>query len=401
MSRPLFLTGLARGGTNLLTRMLIAGGASRIAIHAFQPWFKALRNALVLRDGDPAIRATFDPKRPFGDGYFNDADFAAQKIVQRAILDVPFMRGEWPQLLEQLYRRASDEAVDLCPGLVNLAEATDYHEMMDLILRLILDGHEKSTKYVGLIDTWIIDSLPALARAYPDSRFLIVIRDPRAVVASHLKFLDKDPASVGHVLSIVRQWRKYVAVSYDYLRDPLFADRLKLVRYEDQVSDPKLFAKDLCEFLDLPFRTEMVDFSAYLDPATKKQWQGNSVFDTGLQGFDPTVAERWRQTLARDALIAVEYCCALDMSICGYPPIYKPDALAANRGTLAFLIQDGKRLCSWRTDTGDAAVEYARETSRRALPFVNNRSSESEIQKAFLSSSYFDLVQSRGRLFPQ
>jgi hypothetical protein len=105
--------------------------------------------------------------------------------------------------------------------------------------------------------------------------------------------------------------------------------------------------------------------------------------------------------LAPDALAAVEFCSALDMTACGYQPVYPHDSLAGDPRPLAFLIEDGKRQCSWRTDTGDAAVEYARETSRRALPFVNNRPSEREIRKAFLSSYYFDFVQSRGRLFPQ
>jgi hypothetical protein len=400
MSRPLFLTGLARGGTNLLARMLIAGSAGHIAIHAFQPWFKSLRNALVSRDGGSEIRKAFDPNSSFGDGYFDDTQFAVLTLLRGAMLEVPFAADEWPDLFRQMERRAAEDAADLCPALGRLADAADYREMLDRILALILETRGRDAANVGLIDTWIIDLLPALARRYPEARFLIVIRDPRAIAASQLKFAEKDPSSAGHILSIVRQWRKYVALSYDFLHDPLFAGRLKLVRFEDQVSTPDKFAKDLCGFLDVPFRAEMTDFAAYEDAANRQEWRGNSAFDQQLGRIDPRVAERWRYTLAPEALAAIEVCAGMDMALCGYAPLHPVDTLTKQPGALAFLIADGKRLCSWRTDTGDAQFEYARELARYALLSGTVHRSDREIQLAFLSKSYFDLLSRRGRLFP-
>src|SRR5262245_9729844 len=110
MPRPLFLTGTARGGTNLLARMIIAGGASRIAIHAFQPWCRSLRNALVARHGSSEMRAHFDPNSPFGDGYFDDLQLAVQDLLHGAKLDVPFASAEWPELEQRLRARAADDA---------------------------------------------------------------------------------------------------------------------------------------------------------------------------------------------------------------------------------------------------------------------------------------------------
>lgn len=400
MPRPLFLTGLARGGTNLLARMLIAGGASRIAIHAFLPWFRSLRNAVVARHGAPEITAAFDPDSPFGDGYFDDVQLAVQTLLHSATLEVPFAAKQWPALMQQLDRRAADEAADLRAGLTDLAGAPDYRAMMDRILSLILRGHERGADYVGLIDTWIIDLLPALARAYTEARFLIVIRDPRGIVASQLKFAEENPASAGHVLSIIRQWRKYVALSYEFLHDPLFSGRLKLVRYEDQVDDPERFAKGLCDFLDLPFRPAMTDFASYKDAASKAKWRGNSAFDVGLQTIDPAVGERWRQNLAPDAVAAIEFCCSFDMTACGYVPVRTDDTLAADPGPLAFLIADGKRPSSWRTDTGDAQAEFARESTRLALLLGSGEVSERELRHAFLSLPYFEFIRADGRLLP-
>jgi Sulfotransferase family len=399
MPRPIFLTGLARGGTNLLARMLIAGGACRIAIHAFQPWFKSLRNALVAHHATAEIQNCFDPESPFGDGHFDDRQLAVQQFLHGAPLDVPFASEEWPQLLQRLQSRAADDAADLLPGLVELAGAKTFCEMMQRILALVGRGYEHEAKFVGLIDTWIIDLLPALARAFPDARFLIVIRDPRGLVASALKFLDIDPTQVGHVLSILRQWRKYVVFAHEFQRQALFAGRLKFVRYEDEVNDPDQFARGLCDFLDLRYRSAMLDFSLYEDQARRRRWQGNSAFEAELQRIDPGPAQRWRRTLSPDALAAIEFCCGLDMEVCGYVPVNPFDRLTDNPRSLAFLAEDGKRNCAWRTDTGDAEVEYGREALRRRLLVDRVRPSDEALRRAFLSPAYFDLIRSRGRLF--
>ena len=138
------------------------------------------------------------------------------------------------------------------------------------------------------------------------------------MVASTLKFLDSEPDQVGHVLSIVRQWRKYVALSHQFQNQDLFAGRFALVRYEDEVTNPERFARELCEMLELPYQPAMIEFSRYEDQARDRQWTGNSAFESTFTRIDPSPAQRWRSTLEPDALAAIEYCCAADMALCGY-----------------------------------------------------------------------------------
>ena len=400
MFRPIFLTGLARGGTNLLARMLNAGNSTRIAIHAFQPWFKSLRNTIVVRNIQQRNSRRFDPEGPFADGVFDELQVSVQDILHNAVIDVPFAGAEWQVLLERLRERASYDAADLVPGLGDLGGASNYRAMMDRILALVGRGYEGHAGYVGLIDTWIIDLLPALARTYPDARFLVVLRDPRAVVASNLKFLDTTPEQVGHVLSIVRQWRKYAALSHQFQRDPLFAGRFCAVRYEDQVLDPERFARMLCEFLNLSYCPTMIDLRQYADAASEAQWQGNSAYVSALDHIDPNIATRWRQSLSTDALAAVEFCCGPDMEVCGYPTVDSFEQLSADPRVLPFLIKDGNRDCAWRTDTGDAEVDYQREVWRRSLLREPDQPRKDNIRLAFASVAYFDLIRSKAKLFP-
>jgi hypothetical protein len=400
MFRPIFLTGLARGGTNLLARMLNAGGATRIAIHAFQPWFKSLRNAIIARDAEQWIARRFDPEGPFADGAFDELQVAVLDILHDAVIDLPFAGTELQTLLERLRERASHDAADLIPELGGLAGPSNYRTMMDRILALVGRGYEGYAHYVGLIDTWIIDLLPALARAYPEARFVVVLRDPRAVVASNLKFLDTTPEQVGHVLSIVRQWRKYAALSHQFQRNPLFEGRFCAVRYEDEVRDPERFAAALCEFLDLSYCPAMIDLRQYVDAASDARWQGNSAFVSALERIDPDIATRWRQSLSADALAAVEFCCGPDMEVCGYPTVDSFEQLAADPRVLPFLVKDGQRDCAWRTDTGDAEVDYQREVWRRSLLHEPGQPRKDKIRLAFASSAYFNLIRNKARLFP-
>jgi hypothetical protein len=271
--------------------------------------------------------------------------------------------------------------------------------MMIRILTLVREGYEREAKFVGLIDNWVIDLLPALARTYSDACFLVAIRDPRAVVASQIKFLETAPEEVGHVLSVLRQWRKYLALSYQFQGDPLFKDRFRLVRYEDEVENPERFARGLCEFLGLPYEPSMTNFAQYQDQARSTPWRGNSAFATELQRIDPSLAERWRQSLTPAAIATVEYCCGPDMELCGYTPINSFDRLDGDPRPLKFLAEDGMRDSSWRTDSGDANAEYALEAARRTL-LAGRNPVDHEVQRAFLTPSYFDLIRKRVRLFP-
>jgi hypothetical protein len=398
VASPLFLTGLARGGTNILARMIAAGGASRIAIHAFQPWYKSLRNAIVAHGAPPQALAAFDPAAPFGDGYFDDARLAVQRTIHAGTLDVPFDPAEWPELLERLQSRTAHDAADLLPGLPGLEGAADYRVMMDRILALVRRGHEQATDFVGLIDTWTIDLLPALARAYPEARFVVVLRDPRSVAASTLKFLESEPDQVGNVLSIVRQWRKYVALSHQFLGQDLFAGRFVLVRYEDEVTAPEPFARALCDRLGIDFRPAMIEFSRFEDHARDRQWTGNSAFESRFTKIDPSPAQRWRSALEPSALAAIEYCCAADMASCGYEPAHAIADLDGDPRVRDFLARDGARTGGWRTDSGDPDIDHALETGRRRL--LRDGGTDAEIERAFLSRDYYDLVRGGRRLFP-
>lgn len=356
---PLFVTGIARGGTSLVGRMLDAHPQMAVAIDACLPLFRALRNSIVL-ESEPG----FDPSGPMEDSYFDATQRGRQAALLNGRIDVPLRGTDLPTLRSALQRRAGDESADLAPVLAMLS-GTTMRELLDhAMAQIALARPAADLARVGFKDLWISELIPALARGYPDARFVIVFRDPRDIVASVLGFLPVDPTQVGHVLSFLRHWRKTVALAYRFARDAGIKSRVMTLRYEDVVTHPEGCARRMCGFLDLAFDRAMVETKKFKEYNTGGVWQGNSTFDSGMNTISRSPMGRWRQRLQPAAVGLVELTCAAEMQACGYELAGTP---VPEGDILDFLVNDDVRACSWRSDGREPIVDFRRECARRAL----------------------------------
>jgi hypothetical protein len=366
VARPLFVTGTARSGSNLLARMLDAHPDATVACDPFFPLFPPLRDALVAASADPAVRASLDPGAPLQDYYGTDARIRLLDAVQAGDLDVPLPAGAWAALRPAIARRMRHDCADLIPHLPEVAGPT-YRALVADGLRLIEKARDAAGRaWVGFKDVWIVEFFRPLARAFPDARFLVIVRDPRAVVASMHAIERIDATQVAHTLSYARHWRKGVAFAEHYQGDPALAGRLRVVAYEDLVRAPEPTARGLCEFLGIPFVPAMLDASRYPDYATVGTWAGNSSFEAALGGISPELAERWRTALEPGARKLVELVCGPEMRRAGYAP----DGAGADRAdgeAFAYLVRNGRQPLAWRSDLGDPLLDYGLELGRAAL----------------------------------
>jgi hypothetical protein len=86
--------------------------------------------------------------------------------------------------------------------------------------------------------------LPYLMRAMPSTRFIVVVRDPRAVVASVLDV----PWTSGSILAESIRWR-FDQQLVGMLWSSSSSDRLHIVRYEELVAEPEVVASGIVAFL--------------------------------------------------------------------------------------------------------------------------------------------------------
>ena len=358
---PLFGTALARSGGGLLSHVVSAHPEAMLARHPFLQIFKSFRNAIVRDLGIQEVSAVVAPAAPLDDYYFSAPKRRLLDAVLDADLDLPFEDGS-EEFVAAAIARCEHESPDLAPHFSRLPAPT-YRQVLDNALTLVGEARAATDRrWVGFQDPWILEFFPSLARAYPEARFVVLLRDPRGVVGSMKGIVRTDPEQVVNTLSYARHWRKYVALLIRFLDDPLLAPRLHLLGYEQLLTDPQQAAGGIAAFLGLSFDPRMTDARSFVDWGTGEQWSGNSSFGTERGTIDRSAAERWRETLDPGVRILVDWTCGPDMRVAGYDPLSDDPTVA-----LHTLVAESREPSHWRSDDGDVVIDCGGEVLRRAL----------------------------------
>jgi Sulfotransferase family len=158
---------------------------------------------------------------------------------------------------------------------------------------------DNTPRYVSLI--------PQLNRAYPDARFLHVVRDPRDVVRSALEVWFGGNTA----LTAAEEWVERVGAGL--AAQQLLGDRLKVVRFEDLLRDPTATLRSVADWLGVEdgFRPD--------DPGQ----DGARIAEQGhltrvATPLDPTVIGRWRDDLSRRQVEQIEQVCQPFLLAFGY-----------------------------------------------------------------------------------
>lgn len=126
------------------------------------------------------------------------------------------------------------------------------------LTRFLPDGHGAGI----VIDKMPLRMLDAgvMRRLLPQSRFILALRHPcDLIISNYMQLFDANEALI-HTSTIDGTVKLYDAVMTAwYAIEPLVADRLVRLRYEDLVSDPHSELRRVCDFLDLPFDPELVE----------------------------------------------------------------------------------------------------------------------------------------------
>ncbi len=118
---------------------------------------------------------------------------------------------------------------------------------------------DKQLKFHSLLDR--------IARYYPQSRFIVLYRDPRDNVLVKIRRGIRQKRNEG-LLFYAKTWNyEYSLLRRQISRLP--AERYMEVTYEDLVTRPEPVLKRICNFLELPFEPQMLEY----DQRVKKDLQ--------------------------------------------------------------------------------------------------------------------------------
>jgi len=155
--------------------------------------------------------------------------------------------------------------------------------------------------------------LEEIFKIFPHSKVIILIRDPRAVVASLLK-TDFAPKTTN---GCSMQWLTLNASGLYYTNR--FPDRILYVGYENLVTSPKESLQDICLFLNIPFDNTMLNF--HTQPAPDLDLCVEPWKEGVTRGLYTDSIDRWRGDLGVGEIRSIESRCGAMMRLWGYQPI--------------------------------------------------------------------------------
>lgn len=132
----------------------------------------------------------------------------------------------------------------------------DYHASMEGALRESIGSRillDKNPAMTGL--------LPLIGRVFPEMKILFALRDPRDVVIScFMQRLPLNPVSV-HYLTLEGTAKEYAKTMRNWLKvRGMLANPWLEVRYEDMVTDMPGQAKQVLDFLGLPWDDAVLEY---------------------------------------------------------------------------------------------------------------------------------------------
>ena len=234
--------------------------------------------------------------------------------------------------IRHLIRSWNNEQKDIAPdGLKAIFSEREFYDCLrvfsDRVLHKFLDFKpqaqiilEKTPDNLNFVDT--------LHRLYPEAYFIHLIRDPRAVVASHLALKKEQwgwvDADKNHI-DIALKWNR--GMQQRDLAESLLQDRFLEVRYEDLKTDRQTVLLDITSFLGLDYQSDRLNdlipqaSATDLDRSKAEFPLQNPFFDTRPNFFRRGEIDSWKQELTPDRIMDIEGVCIRLMLSHGYQPV--------------------------------------------------------------------------------
>jgi hypothetical protein len=373
----LFTSGTARGGTNFRTLMLNNHPQIRMSLDPFIPLFRYYRDSL-LRSLNSDLTA---PSGVLDDYYFSDCKRKIMHAVQNANPDIAFDLSEWPQLKLAISSRMSLASANLIPYIDKLPAPT-FREVFHNTLKIVAStsDSEDDLVWAGFNDNWAVEFFPLIAQLIPEAKFMLHLRDPRAVIFSS-EFAEPDPAKRPTVLSFARHLRKYAAFATVLPMNPHLHGRMLVTRYEPVVQNPEIEMRKMINFLGLDYLPEIIEIERFRK-ADGKTWPSDSAIYRASDNI-------WRAEMPHEMIELTEFVCGPEMQLHGYEPEFYDSVAGLSQKTFGYALSNSRDCLGWRTDFPEIEKTLGCEYYRKQMLKMPVQYSHDEIERCFLFSEVF------------
>ena len=145
------------------------------------------------------------------------------------------------------------------------------------------------------------EQIPNFLSMFPDGKVIHTVRDPRDVMCSYREmtyepgysYLDSAFCSLSS-FSKASEYRRVFSPRNYYV-----------LRYEQLLREPRREIKRVCDFLEIPFGAAMLDVKSFKDNRGE-QWSGGSSFDRKMGSISTKPIARWKKKAAPLEVFLVE-----------------------------------------------------------------------------------------------
>lgn len=239
-------------------------------------------------------------ERKYGKTTFWDAR-TIKKFIDDVYVDRPF------RLMWKVPREVVERCFESLPPVQNFNEACNR-------IRMSYNASfaTKDIKLIGDKHPIYSNFSQRMMRINPEAKIIHMVRDPRGTGSGQITtFKRKDALGVGYL------WARYNNNLLELQN--LYPEKYFLLKYEDLIQKPEETVQRVCEFLEIPFHPQMMDyrkemverFDDYTHAITKKH-------QSLLQPIDPKMAEKWRTKLSEKQIAQIEFATYQTASRLGY-----------------------------------------------------------------------------------
>ena len=186
----------------------------------------------------------------------------------------------------------------------------NYSIIIENTVKLFAENHSKvSEREIIRVDHTPsnIKSFDIINELFPESMFIFIIRDPRAIYAS-IKGLDWGPNSP---LKLSELWIEYTAAYFAFQK--LYPNRICLVRYEDILNNGPLQIRKLCDFIGIEYNNYLLEGKGFKVP----EYTSSQHALVG-KGLDKDRMDKWINELKKEETLIIESQCRSIMSAFDY-----------------------------------------------------------------------------------
>ena len=297
----LLATGMFRSGTTLLARMLDSHPSICLASDPFAPLFKCFRDEIAYN----LMGESFDFNSPLNDYYFDQFQQNLFQAIQDQNFNLPLKYHNINDIKKKISEHCRPYSPQIIDHLDNL-KGTTYKDIIKNGFDIIRKSYGKRyEKIVGIKEVWTTEFSPHFLKTFDSAKIIIIIRDPRAVIASNY-------ATQTHrypFLFLSRQWRKLTLLG-QYYSDSF--PNVLLLKFEDLINEPEVFTKNICKFLGVSFHDNLITPSRFKD-GSNNEWIQNSTYKEVKMGFNKGVINKWSKVLTESQLKFIEALCYFEM----------------------------------------------------------------------------------------